>query len=59
MENKIPSRIKRRRNIKIKKSTIGIFVACFAFIFSMFYVFAGENNKISIEKIADFSTSSK
>jgi len=55
MENKIPSRIKRRRNIKIKKSTIGIFVACFAFIFSMFYVFAGENNKISIEKIESAS----
>lgn len=51
MEKKIPSRIRRIRNMKIKKSTISMFVAVFAFVFSMFYVFAGENSKISIDKI--------
>lgn len=51
MEKKIPSRIKRIRNMKIKKSTIGMFVAVFAFVFSMFYVFAGENPKISLTSV--------
>ena len=55
MEKKLPSRIRKKRNIKIKKSTIGVFVAFFAFAFSMFYVFAGENNRILIEKIESAS----
>ena len=51
MEKKLPSRIRRKRNIKIKKSTVGIFVTFFAFVFSMFYVFAGENPKVIISKV--------
>ena len=51
MEKKLPSRIRRKRNIKIKKSTVGIFVTIFAFVFSMFYVFAGENPKLVVTKI--------
>ena len=51
MEKKLPSRIRRKRNIKIKKSTLGMFAMLFAFVFAMFHVFAGENNKIIIEKI--------
>lgn len=51
MEKKIPSRIKRKRNIKIKKSTIGIFVAVFAFVFTMFHVFAGEHNTFTVDKL--------
>ena len=51
MEKKIPSRIRRKRNIKIKKSTVGLFVTFFAFVFSMFYVFAGENPKVTVSKI--------
>ena len=51
MEKKLPSRIKKKRNIKIKKSTIGIFAAIFAFMFSMFYAFAGETPKVSITSI--------
>ena len=53
MEKKIPSRIKRKRSIKFKKSTLGVFVAFVASVFSMFYVFAGENNKVTISKIED------
>ena len=49
MEKKLPSRIRRKRNIKIKKSTIGMFAMVFAFVFAMFHVFAGENNKIIVE----------
>ena len=48
MEKKLPSRIKRKRNIKIKKSTVGIFVAIFAFVFAMFQAFAGENPRVTI-----------
>ena len=48
MEKKLPSRIKRKRNIKIKKSTVGIFVAVFAFVFAIFQAFAGENPRVSI-----------
>ena len=33
MEKKLPSRIRRKRNIKIKKSTVGIFVTIFDFVF--------------------------
>lgn len=51
MEKKLPSRIRKKRNIKIKKSTIGLFVTLFAFAFSMFYVFAGENPKVIISKV--------
>lgn len=51
MEKKIPSRIKRKRSIKNKKNLIGIFVAIFAFAFSMFYAFAGENPTITLTKI--------
>ena len=51
MEKKLPSRIKRKRNIKMKKSTLGIFVAFCAFAFSMFHVLAGENNTISIVSV--------
>ena len=51
MEKKIPSKVKKQRKMRIKKSTIGVMVAAFAFVFAIFVVFAGENNKISIEKI--------
>ena len=51
MEKKIPSRIRRKRNIKIKKNTIGIFVAIFASVASLFYVFAGEKPTITISSI--------
>lgn len=48
MEKKLPSRIRRKRNIKIKKSTIGMFVTVFAFVFALFRVFAGENPNLVI-----------
>ncbi len=51
MEKKMPSRIKRKRNIKLKKNTIGVFVAFVASVFSIFYVFAGENNKLVVQKV--------
>ena len=59
MEKKLPSRIRRKRNIKIKKSTVGLFVAFFAFVFSMFYVFAGENPKVIVSKIESASVGQK
>ena len=49
MEKKLPSRIRRKRNIKIKKSTIGIFAVIFASVFAIFHVFAGEHNTITVE----------
>ena len=51
MEKKLPSRIRRKRNIKIKKSTVGIFVAVFAFVTSLFYAFAGEKPTITVSSI--------
>ena len=55
MEKKLPSRIRKKRNLKIKKSTIGVFVAVFAFVFSIFQAFAGTNPTIIMDKIESAS----